>query len=86
MKIHRNYKFRLYPNQLQIDLLENHFFSSNQAWNHAFQMKKEDLERNSIFEKKDRNYQTFKEIYHTCIMEFVDYKNTIQFRDEVCRS
>ncbi len=33
MQIHRNYKFRLYPNKAQIDLFNLHFFLSNQAWN-----------------------------------------------------
>ena len=39
MQIHRNYKYRLYPNKKQIDLLNRHFFSSNQAWNFMLDFK-----------------------------------------------
>ena len=46
MQIHRNYKFRLYPTKSQIDLLNLHFFLSNQAWNSTLAQKMTDLKAN----------------------------------------
>ena len=56
MELHRNYKFRIYPNKSQKDLLNSHFFSSNQAWNHALAAKKLDLSQNAHLPSGDRNY------------------------------
>ena len=54
MQIHRNYKFRLYPNKKQIDLLNHHFFSSNQAWNFMLDFKIKELNNQDSLDKKDR--------------------------------
>ena len=42
MQVHRNYKFRLYPNKSQQNLLVIHFFASNQEWNAYLSIKKTD--------------------------------------------
>src|SRR5574344_2910749 len=66
MQIHRNYKYRLYPNKSQIDLLNHHFFSSNQAWNFMLDFKIKELKNQSSLDKKDRKYTNFKGLYlHT---------------------
>ena len=57
MELHRNYKFRLYPNKSQMDLLNSHFFASNQAWNHALALKKQDLAENAHLPPAERHYQ-----------------------------
>ena len=56
MELHRNYKFRLYPTKTQRAMLDNHFFASNQAWNHALAAKKQDLEINASLPLAERNY------------------------------
>ena len=56
MKLHRNYKFRIYPTKQQIVLLNSHFFASNQTWNHALALKKLDLKENAHLPPADRNY------------------------------
>ena len=63
MQIHRNYKFRLYPNKKQIDLLNHHFFSSNQAWNCMLDFKIKELKNQSSLDKKDRKYTNFNDLY-----------------------
>ena len=63
MQIHRNYKFRLYPNKKQIDLLNHHFFSSNQAWNFMLDFKIKELKNQSSLDKKDRKYTNFNDLY-----------------------
>ncbi len=63
MQIHRNYKFRLYPNKKQIDLLNHHFFSSNQAWNCMLDFKIKELKNQSSLDKKYRKYTNFKDLY-----------------------
>ena len=66
MQIHRNYKFRLYPNKKQIDLLNRHFFSSNQAWNYMLDFKIKEIKKQSSLDKKYRKYTHFKGLYdHT---------------------
>ena len=52
MQIHRNYKYRLYPNKKQIDLLNHHFFSSNQAWNYMLDFKKKRNQKSIFFRQK----------------------------------
>ena len=63
MQIHRNYKYRLYPNKKQIDLLNQHFFSSNQAWNCMLDFKIKELKNQSSLDKKDRKYTNFNDLY-----------------------
>ena len=63
MQIHRNYKYRLYPNKMQIDLLNFHFFSSNQAWNSMLDFKIKELKNQSSLDKKDRKYTNFNDLY-----------------------
>ena len=63
MQIHRNYKFRLYPNKKQIDLLNRHFFSSNQAWNCMLDFKIKEIKSQSSLDKKYRKYTNFKDLY-----------------------
>ena len=63
MQIHRNYKYRLYPNKKQIDLLNHHFFSSNQAWNYMLDFKIKELKNQSNLEKSDRKYTNFNDLY-----------------------
>ena len=66
MQIHRNYKFRLYPNKKQIDLLNQYFFSSNQAWNCMLDFKIKEIKSQSSLDKKYRRYMIFKDLYdHT---------------------
>ena len=57
MQIHRNYKFRLYPNKNQIDLLNLHFFLSNQAWNSTLAQKMTDLKANEHLLPADRTFK-----------------------------
>ena len=63
MQIHKNYKFRLYPNKKQIDLLNQHFFSSNQAWNFMLDFKIKEIKSQSSLDKKYRKYTNFKGLY-----------------------
>ncbi len=63
MQIHRNYKYRLYPNKSQIDLLNSHFFSSNQAWNFMLDFKIKELNNQKSLDKKDRKYTNFNDLY-----------------------
>ena len=66
MQIHRNYKYRLYPNKKQIDLLNRHFFSSNQAWNFMLDFKIKEINNQSSLTKNNRKYTNFKDLYvHT---------------------
>ena len=68
MQIHRNYKFRLYPNKSQIDLLNSYFFSSNQAWNYMLDFKIKEINNQKSLDKKDRKYTHFKGLYiHTTV-------------------
>jgi putative transposase len=62
MKLFRNYKFRLYPTKSQIDLLNLHFFLSNQAWNCTLALKMADLKENASLPKADRAYRKDKDI------------------------
>ena len=57
MQIHRNYKFRLYPTKSQIDLLNLHFFLSNQAWNSTLAQKMTDLKANEHLLPADRTFK-----------------------------
>ena len=57
MQIHRNYKFRLYPNKAQIDLLNLHFFLSNQAWNSTLAQKMTDLKDNAHLLPADKAFK-----------------------------
>ena len=63
MKLNRNYKFRLRPNNEQSDFLNHYFFTANQAWNFALNLKIKDLSVNSSLPKADRKYLKFKDIY-----------------------
>ena len=63
MQIHRNYKYRLYPNKKQIDLLNSHFFSSNQAWNCMLDFKIKEIKNQSSLNKKNRKYTNFSDLY-----------------------
>ena len=40
-----------------MDLLNSHFFASNQAWNHALALKKQDLAENAHLPPAERHYQ-----------------------------
>ena len=57
MQVHRNYKFRLYPNKAQIDLFNLHFFLSNQAWNSTLAQKMTDLKANEHLLPADRTFK-----------------------------
>ena len=63
MQIHRNYKYRLYPNKKQIDLLNSYFFSSNQAWNFMLDFKIKEINNQNSLDKKDRKYRFIKNKY-----------------------
>lgn len=63
MLINRNYRYRIYPNKHQIDLLNQHFFSSNQAYNFYLDSKIKDLKLNSDLPKEDRIYKKFRDSY-----------------------
>ena len=62
MQVHRNYKFRLYPTKSQIDLLNLHFFLSNQAWNSTLAQKMTDLKANEHLLPADRTFKKDKDI------------------------
>ena len=62
MQIYRNYKFRLCPTKSQIDLLNLHFFLSNQAWNSTLAQKMLDLKENANLPKADRAFKKDKNI------------------------
>lgn len=74
IKIHRNYEFRLYPNDNQIDLLENHFFTSNQAWNFYLDLRIKDLKKNKDLPKANRIYKKFAD-------SSIDVKNSLASRN-----
>ena len=57
MQVHRNYKFRLYPTKSQIDLLNLHFFLSNQAWNSTLAQKMTDLKANAHLLPAERTFK-----------------------------
>jgi putative transposase len=56
LEVHRNFRYRIYPTDQQIVLLEKHFFSSNQAWNKSLALKINDIDKNSQLPKDDRIY------------------------------
>ena len=62
MKLHRNYKYRLYPTKTQADLLDHHIFISKQAWNSTLALKMEDLKLNSNLAEQDKKYTKDKDI------------------------
>mgnify|MGYP002641303012 CR=1 FL=1 len=62
MKLYRNYRYRLYPTKEQKDLLDLHFFLSNQAWNSTLAMKMADLKENSSLPKAEKAYIKDKDI------------------------
>ena len=66
-KLHRNYKFRLYPNDDQKSLFDYHFFSKNQAWNFALAFKIKELFEMKDLPKEDRIYTKFKDLYQLTI-------------------
>ena len=72
MQIHRNYKFRLYPTKSQIDLLNLHFFLSNQAWNSTLAQKMTDLKANAHLLPADRD-----------AINVVQYTRTIENRKAI---
>ena len=71
--INRNYRYRIYPNKHQIDLLNQHFFTSNQAYNFFLDSKIKDLKANADLPKADRNYKKFADSY-------IDVKNSLASR------
>ena len=73
MQLNRNYKYRIYPNKHQIDLLNQHFFTSNQAYNFFLDSKIKDLKVNADLPKADRNYKKFADAY-------IDVKNELASR------
>ncbi len=73
MQLNRNYKYRIYPNKHQIDLLNQHFFTSNQAYNFFLDSKIKDLKANADLPKADRNYKKFVDSY-------IDVKNELASR------
>ena len=62
MKLHRNYKYRLYPTKTQADLLDHHIFISKQAWNSTLALKIEDISNNSNLAEQDKKYSKDSEI------------------------
>ena len=62
MKLYRNYRYRLYPTKEQKDLLDLHFFLSNQAWNSTLAMKMADLKENSSLPLAEKSYIKDKDI------------------------
>jgi len=62
MEMYRNFKYRLQPNRAQKLLLDQMFFASNQAWNHALALKIEDLKQNSSLPSANRIYKKDSEI------------------------
>ena len=73
MLLNRNYKYRIYPNKHQIDLLNQHFFTSNQAYNFYLDSKIKDLKANADLPQSDRNYKKFADSY-------IDVKNELASR------
>ncbi len=63
MELHRNYKFRLYPNKAQRAMLDNHFFASNQAWNFYLDFKSTELKTQSRLPVEARCYTKFSDCY-----------------------
>ena len=57
MQIYRNYYFFLYLTKSQIDLLNLHFFLSNQAWNSTLAQKMTDLKANAHLPLADRAFK-----------------------------
>jgi len=62
-KLHRNFKFRLYPNDKQKELFDFHFFSKNQAWNFALALKIKELSKMKSIPKVERTYTRFNDLY-----------------------
>ena len=53
-----NFKYRLYPSKKQEPLLQQQFFTANQTWNCALNIRQKELKDNDIF-------CSFKELYKT---------------------
>ena len=66
-ELHRNLKFRLYPNNNQKKLFNFHFFAKNQAWNFALAFKIKELSEMKHLPKEDRTYTKFKDLYQLTI-------------------
>ena len=73
MELHRNYKFRLYPNKAQRAMLDNHFFASNQAWNFYLDFKSRELKTQSQLPQEARCYTKFSDCY-------IEVKNALASR------
>jgi putative transposase len=52
MKVHKTYKFRIYPNKTQAELMAKHFGSTRFVWNHFLAKRKESY----LKDKKSLNY------------------------------
>jgi len=63
IEIHRNYKFRLYPNDDQKILFENYFFARNQAWNFMLALNIKELKQNKHLPKEDKIFTELDDIY-----------------------
>jgi len=62
IEVHRNFRYRFYPTNQQIILLEKHFFSANQAWNKSLALKIEDFKQNKDLPPANRIYKKDSEI------------------------
>ena len=54
--ITKGFKYRIYPNKKQQELLDHHFFIYNQAYNIVLDLQKKEFELNKNKDKKDRTY------------------------------
>lgn len=58
MKINKVFKYRFVPNKTQIELLDNHFFSFNQAWNITLSYHLKNRNNDSLIREINPNHKS----------------------------
>ena len=58
MKINKVFKYKFVPNKTQIELLDNHFFSFNQAWNITLSYHLKNRNNESLIRETNPNHKS----------------------------
>ena len=58
MKINKVFKYKFVPNKAQIELLDNHFFSFNQAWNITLSYHLKNRNNESLIRETNPNHKS----------------------------
>lgn len=59
MKINKVFKYKFVPNKTQIELLDNHFFSFNQAWNITLSYHLKNRDNDSLIRETNPNHKSY---------------------------